>query len=250
MDRLIYTSLSAMRTLMDRQTITASNLANVNTTGFRGDLADTQAAYLGVGVGTVTARAQTTQSVQRADMKAGATVATGRGLDVALGGEAMLTVQGPDGQEAYTRRGDLQLSDSGLLTTGDGYPVMGEGGPITLPPADQVTINATGQILIVPQGADPKDPPQQVDRLKLVSNTGTGVTKGDDGLFRVPDKGALPADPDARLTPEALEGSNVNVTQTLTDMIEASRAYETQMKMLSGAKEMDTSSTQLMSVDG
>jgi flagellar basal-body rod protein FlgF len=250
MDRLIYTSLSAMRALMDRQSITASNLANVNTTGFRGDLADTQAAYLGLNDGAVTGRAQTTQSVQRADMKAGSAISTGRDLDVAVNGDAMIAVQGPDGQEAYTRRGDFVLSDSGLLTTGDGFPVMGDGGPITLPPADKISINATGQIQIVPQGADPKDPPQTVEQLKLVSATGTGITKGEDGLFRVPKGGTLPSDPDARVTSGALEGSNVNVTQTLTDMIEASRAYETQVKMLNGAKEMDTSSTQLMNIDG
>lgn len=248
MDRLIYTSLSAMRTLMDRQTITASNLANANTTGFRGDLADSQAAYLGWKDGAVSARAQTTQSVQRADMKGGADVATGRDLDIALGADAMLAVQAGDGQEAYTRRGDLQVSDSGLLTTGDGFPVKGDGGPITLPPADKVTIDKTGAVWIVPQGGDPAQP-QQVEQLKLVSATGTGVTKSEDGLFRVPGNGTLPADPDARVTSGALEGSNVNVTQTLTDMIEASRAWETQIKMLSGAKDMDTSTAQLMSMD-
>jgi flagellar basal-body rod protein FlgF len=249
MDRLIYTSLSAMRATMDRQAITASNLANANTTGFRGDLADTQAAYLGLNDGAVTARAQTTQSVQRADMKAGSNVSTGRDLDVALNGDAMFAVQGPDGKEAYTRRGDFQVTDSGLLTTGDGMPVMGDGGPITLPPADKFMINATGQILITPQGSDPNLPMQEVERLKLVSPAGTGITKGDDGLFRVPSGGTLPSDPDARVTSGALEGSNVNVTQTLTDMIEASRAYETQVKMLTGAKDMDQSSAQLMQID-
>lgn len=247
MDRLIYTSLSAMRSLMERQQVTAANLANATTTGFRGDLADTTAVYLNQSAGTVAARAQADQSVQRSDMRAGATIATGRDLDVALDDDALLAVQGADGQEGYTRRGDLQVADSGLLTTGDGLPVMGDGGPITLPPADRVTIDKTGAVLIVPQGGDPSRP-QQVDQLKLVSPTGSQITKSDDGLFRVAGGGTLPADPNGRVTSGMLEGSNVNVTQTLTDMIDAGRAWETQVKMLAGAKEMDTSTAELMNL--
>ena len=252
MDRLIYTSLSAMRALMERQTVTASNLANATTTGFRGDMADATAVYLpqntnGAGGGTIAARAQASQSIQRADMKAGADYATGRSLDVALEGDALLTVQTGDGQEGYTRRGDLQVTDSGLLTTGDGHPVLGEGGPITLPPADKVTIDKTGAISIVPQGGDPSQP-QQIEQLKLVSPAGSKITKSEDGLFRVAGGGTLPADPDARVTSEALEGSNVNTTETLTAMIEASRGWETQVRMLTGAKDMDQQTADLMSL--
>ncbi|USI73739.1 flagellar basal-body rod protein FlgF [Sphingomonas morindae] len=247
MDRLIYTSLSAMRALMDRQTVTAGNLANANTTGFRGDMADTQAIYLDATKGVTTARAQTGQNVQRADYKQGAVVETGRDLDVALEGDAMLSVQGADGQEAYTRRGDLKVADTGLLTTGDGLPVLGDGGPITLPPADKVTIDKTGAVWVVPTGGDPAQP-QQVDQLKLVSPAGSAITKQSDGLFHVAAGGTLPGDPTARLTSGALEGSNVDVTRTLTDMIEASRSYETQVKLLSGAKEMDSSTAELMNL--
>ncbi len=156
-------------------------------------------------------------------------------------------MQATDGTEAYTRRGDLQIADSGLLTTGDGLPVIGEGGPITLPPADSVKIDKTGVIWMVPQGGDPNTP-TEVDRIKLVSAKGSSIAKGDDGLFHVADNGALPSDPTAQLTAGSLEGSNVNVTKTLTDMIDASRAWETQVKMLAGAKEMDTSTAQLMDV--
>ncbi|WP_419827980.1 flagellar basal body rod protein FlgF [Sphingomonas sp.] len=247
MDRLIYTSLSAMRALMARQTVTAANLANANTTGFRGDMADATSVYVAPGDGSVATRAQTEQSVQRADTKAGAVVATGRDLDVALDGDALLGVQAPGGGEAYTRRGDLTVSDSGLLTTGDGSPVLGDGGPITLPPADKVSIDKTGAVWIVPQGGDPAQP-QQVEQLKLVSAAGSKITKGEDGLFRVAGGGTLPSDPDARVAPGALEGSNVSVTKTLTDMIDASRAWETQVKMLAGAKEMDSSAADLMNL--
>jgi flagellar basal-body rod protein FlgF len=247
MDRLIYTSLSAMRALMQRQTVTAANLANANTTGFREDMADATSVYMAPGGGVVATRAQAEQSVQRADTKAGAVTATGRDLDVAMEGDAMLAVQAPGGGEAYTRRGDLQVADSGLLTTGDGSPVMGDGGPITLPPADKVSVDKTGAVWIVPQGGDPAQP-QQVEQLKLVSPVGSKITKGDDGLFRVAGGGTLPSDPEARVSPDALEGSNVSVTKTLTDMIDASRAWETQVKMLAGAKEMDSSAADLMNL--
>jgi len=247
MDRLVYTSLSAMRSLMQRQAVTANNLANANTTGFRGDLASTQAVYLGSGGDAISARADASAVNTTADMKGAADIATGRDLDVAMDGDALLGVQAQDGGEAYTRRGDLQLTDSGLLTTGDGFPVLGDSGPITLPPADKVTIDKTGVIWIVPQGGDPANP-VQVGHLKLVSATGSQIAKGDDGLFHVAGGGALPSDPNARVTSGALEGSNVNVTEALTAMIEAARAWETQVKMLNGAKDMDSATTQLMNI--
>ena len=243
MDRLIYSSLAAMRGAMARQTTTASNLANANTTGFRAEMSNARSLWLGApGLAT---RATTSGEVAGADMKPGVVATTGRDLDVSMNGDAMLAVQADDGSEAYTRRGDFQLSDSGLLTTGDGKPVLGEGGPMTLPPADSVSISPDGQVWIVPQGGDPKSP-QAVDRLKLVSPAGSAIAKGMDGLFRVVAGGTLPSDPDAKVTSKSLEGSNVNATASLVDMIEASRAWETQIKMLTTAQDLDKSSADLM----
>ena len=243
MDRLIHTSLSAMRGAMNRQTTTANNLANANTTGFRREISSARALWIhGQGFD---ARAQSSQEVLSADMRPGTVITTGRELDVSMQGDAMLTVQPQDGGEAYTRRGDLQASPTGVLTTGDGQIVMGEQGPITLPPADSMRIDQDGSIWIVPTGGDP-NVPQQVDRLKLASPAGSQLIKGVDGLFRVPDGGVLPSDPQARLTPGSLEGSNVEVTQGLMDMIEASRAWETQLRLISTAREIDTSAADLM----
>ena len=221
MDRLIYSSLAAMRGAMARQATIANNLANVNTVGFRGEFTSAEAEWLkGSGLN---GRATVSQDVTGANMTPGAVQSTGRDLDVALNGDALLTVQAADGSEAYTRRGDLQLSDSGLLTTGDGMPLLGASGPITLPPADSVSIGKDGQIWIVPQGGDPKSP-QAVDTLKLVSAQGSTIKKGLDGLFHVDGGGALPSDPDATLTSKSIEGSNVNASATLVDMIDASRS--------------------------
>jgi flagellar basal-body rod protein FlgF len=243
MDRLIYTALSGMRGAMARQTTTANNLANANTTGFRAEMSSAQALWLrGAGLQS---RVETSQQVVAADMAPGSVTDTGRELDVAMQGDALLAVQAEDGSEAYTRRGDLQVGPTGVVTTGDGHPVLGEGGPLTLPPADSVRIAQDGAIWIVPTGGDPNQP-QQVDRLKLATPAGSRIQKGVDGLFRVADGGALPSDPDARLTPHSLEGSNVNTSQTLVDMIEASRAWDMQLQIVTQAREMDTSAADLM----
>lgn len=243
MDRLIYTSLSAMRSAQARQTATANNIANAETPGFRADMAEVQALWLRGGAAE--SRAPSSEEVLAADMTAGTVVATGRALDVAAEGASMFVVQSEEGEEAYTRRGDLQLSASGLLTTGDGRPVMGSGGPITLPPADSITIDAQGRISIVPAGGDPSQP-QEVDRLRLVSPSGSDTVKGLDNLFRVRGGGVLPDDPDARVISGHLEGSNVSTTQALVDMIEASRSWDTQLKLIADARENDSATADLM----
>jgi flagellar basal-body rod protein FlgF len=245
MDRLIYASLAAMRGSMSRQTTIANNLANANTPGFRAEMANAQSVWLNNG--NAYSSATVSEQVVNADMTAGTVNQTGRNLDVALEGDAMLTVQGDDGQEAYTRRGDLQVSSSGLLTTGDGKPVMGSGGPITLPPADSISIAPDGKILIVPTGGDASQP-QEVERLRLVSPKGTAIAKQMDGLFGVKGGGTLPEDPDARVQAGALETSNVSSTDALVQMIEASRQWDVQLKMLGDARDNDRAGAELMSL--
>lgn len=247
MDKLIYSSLSAMRAAMARQTMTANNLANVNTAGFRAEMSSSTALWLkGDGFDS---RATNSGEVTSADMSEGAVSETGRPLDVAVQGkDSLLAVQSREGDEAYTRRGDLQVSDSGLLTTGDGLPVLGDGGPITLPPYDKLMIAGDGTISIIPQGGDATQL-QTVDRLKLVSTNDTAIAKGLDGLFRPRNGGTLAADPQVQVRQGALEGSNVNASGTLIDMIEASRSWDMQVKMMSSAQDIDKSSTDLMRFD-
>jgi flagellar basal-body rod protein FlgF len=243
MDKLVNTALTAMRGAMARQTAISNNLANVNTTGFRAEIVNAEARW--IDGATFKARAERSEQVIGANMTGGALTQTGNPLDIAMDDEALLAVQAPDGDEGYTRRGDLKLSESGLLTTGDGHPVLGQGGPITLPAADSIRIDKAGAIWIVPQGGDANNP-QQVDQLKLVNATGSSILKGIDGLFREANGGALPDDPVATVSSGALEGSNVNATQALVDMIDASRAWETQIKMIETAKQMDDSGASLM----
>ena len=246
MDRLVNTALTAMRAAMSRQSTIANNLANANTVGFRAEIANATTRW--IDGQTFKTRAQTSEQVLGADMKEGSVTSTGNPLDVAINGEALLAVQANDGSEAYTRRGDLKMSDSGLLTTGDGLPVIGNSGPITMPPYDQISISRDGAIWIVPQGGDPKQP-QQVDQLKLATPAGSQIAKGLDALFREVNGGVLPSDPLATVTAASLEGSNVNATEMLVQMIEASRAWETQVKMIDTAKQIDDGGASLMRLD-
>lgn len=245
MDKVAYTSLSALRGAMARQAAIANNLANASTTGFRAEMSSVRSLW--VQGGGLEARAPAAEEVVAADMKSGTIAETGRDLDVAILGDALLAVQSAEGDEAYTRRGDLVRADSGLLTTGDGHPVIGNQGPITIPPVDAIKIDGDGKIWIVPAGGDP-NLPQELDRLKLASPTGSKVKKAVDGLFRVEgDFGAiLPADITAKIQPKSLEGSNVDPTKALVDMIEASRAWDQQVKLISSAQEIDVSAVDLM----
>lgn len=243
MDRLIYTSLSGMRSSMSRQTSTAHNLANAQTPGFRGDFAAAQSLWLG-SKGQTT-RAMGSEEVIGADMRSGTISATGRALDIAMEGEAMLMVQAPNGEFGYTRRGDLQMTAIGLVTTGDGHPVQGVQGPLIIPPSDSVRIDQEGRVWAVPIGGDMENP-IEVDRLRLVTPIGSNIVKGLDNLFRVRDGGMLPDDPEARILTQSLEGSNVSATAALVSMIESSKSWDNQLELISNARDMDNASASLM----
>jgi flagellar basal-body rod protein FlgF len=247
MDRLIDVAKTAMRGAMARQTAIANNLANVNTAGFRAEVFNAQARWVG-GQG-LNSRAESVDQVIGADFRQGSVTQTGNPLDIAVDGNGLIAVQANDGSEGYTRRGDLRMSESGLLTTGDGHPVIGGSGPITLPPADNVSIAKDGGVWIVPPGGR-IDQPIQVDTIRVVNPKGSGVAKGTDNLFREVNGGVLPEDPYARVTPGSLEGSNVNATTALVQMIEASRGWENQIKLIQTAKEIDSSGASLMRIDG
>ena len=244
MDRLVYTAASGLKAHMASQAAIANNIANVNTTGFRADrVVFDRLSVTGPGF---EARVPASEQVIDADRKSGAMMQTGRDLDVAVTGDAWIAVQAPDGTEAYTRRGDLSVNASGTLQTGDGHPVMGaSGGPVTLPPYQKVSIGGDGSISIVPQGST-DGAAQVIDTIKLVSTKGTQTAKGLDNLLYVKGGGTLPQDMDAQVTSGALEGSNVDMTQALVDMIENQRAYEVQANLLKEAKTMDESSASIM----
>ena len=245
MDKLVYTAATGLKAHMAAQAAIANNMANAATIGFRADRAVFDRLNL-TGDGFET-RMPASEEVLDMDRTPGAIMQTGRPLDVAITGESWLAVQATDGTEAYTRRGDLQINASGVLETGDGFPVIGSGGPITVPPAQSVKIAEDGSLVIVPQGGDPTKP-QIIDKLKIASTKGTATLKGLDNLLHVKGGGALPQDLDAKVEGGALEQSNVNMTQALVDMIENQRSYEVQANLMKEAKNMDESAASVMRV--
>ncbi len=245
MDRLIYTAMSGMSDSMLRQRVLASNMSNSQTIGFRAEmLYSTPVTLKGPGI---EARAMSEGEVHGADMTAGSIAQTGRPLDIALAGDALLTVQAEDGSEAYSRRGDLSISVTGVLQNGDGRPVVGSSGPITLPPGAQASISPDGAVLLANPEA-PDQPPQTIDKLKLVSPKGSKVAKDMDGLFRVVGGGVLPADENARVQSGALEQSNVQPSEVIVQMIQAQRLFDIRTKLISTARDVDESGAALMRI--
>ena len=243
MDKLVYTALSGLRSQMSAQSTIANNIANASTTGYRAERVNFDRLIL-TGTG-FESRELASEEVNDFDRRAGTMVQTGRPLDVAVTGDSWMAVQAKDGTEAYTRRGDLNVAPSGVLETGDGFPVMGSGGPITVPPYQSIAIAGDGTVTIVPPGGDASQP-QVIDKIKLASTDGTQTSKGLDNLLHVKGGGVLPEDMDATVQGGALEQSNVNLTQSLVDMIENQRSYEVQANLLKEAKTMDESSASLM----
>ncbi|MCG8072773.1 MAG: flagellar basal body rod protein FlgF, partial [Candidatus Thiodiazotropha taylori] len=172
---------------------------------------------------------------------------TGNPLDVAINGEGYFAVQAPDGSEAYTRRGDLKVDANGLVTNGEGLPVIGNGGPLALPPMERLEIAPDGTITILPEGATP-DALAIVDRIKMVNPPRDALHKGEDGLLRMKAGGEADADAATQLVSGSIESSNVNVADALVNMIELSRKFELQVKMMKNAEEMDKASASLMNM--
>ncbi|HEV3020484.1 MAG TPA: flagellar basal-body rod protein FlgF [Burkholderiaceae bacterium] len=233
MDRLIYTSMSGAKYLLERQATLANNLANAGTTGFRADTVGLRAVpAVSPQAGT---RVFTVETTTGADFSQGPMTATGRTLDVAVQGQGWLAVQTSDGSEAYTRNGALQVGADGVLQLPNGLQVQGTGGPISIPAdATSVLIAADGTVSV--KAASSKTP-TTVGQLKLVNPPISDLTKGTDGLFRTQSGAPADADASVKVADGTLEGSNVNVVEAMVGMIAASRQFEMQMKMLSTAEQ-------------
>lgn len=251
MDRMLFTAMSGANQALDQQAVVANNLANLVTPGFRAQFAQMQAVPVpGEGLPTRVSVAVTSAGV---DWTQGPVTRTDRSLDVALGENTMLAVQAADGSEAYTRRGDLQVDGSGNVLLA-GRPVIGDGGPLSVPLGSEVSIGSDGTLSVREQGQASKGL-AQVGRLKLVSALPGTLQAGADGLFR-PQAAVdgsvqpLPADENMRLSPGNLEGSNISPTNAMVAMIDNARRYEMQMKVIASADENAKSANGLLSLQG
>ena len=243
MDRFLYIAMSGAKEIMRAQTVNANNLANASTTGFRADF-DAMVQQQVFGPGQENTRHYVQTDGYGTDFSKGNLVGTGRDLDIAVDGDGWITVQAPDGTEAYTRNGNLRIDATGLLMTETGLPVMGNEGPITIPEHLTMQISDDGRISIVPKGSGPQTI-TEVDRIKLVNPDLDQLEKGLDGLIRA-GGGQAEADGAVRLFTGTLETSNVNTVESLVDMISYSRQFEMQIKMMKSAEQQDEATTRLM----
>lgn len=245
MDRLIYTAVSGLSASMTRQRMIANNMANAQTIGFRAEIMRSSPVTLDGQ--QLEVRAMNRSEVKGALMRDGTVNQTGRPLDIALQGDIMLTVQAPDGGEAYTRRGDLSISATGVLQNGDGLAVLGDNGPVTVPLGSIVSISPEGAVL-AGNPANPEEPAVEVARIKLANFSGSRLEKDLTNLFRVPGGGVLPADETAQVIVGAVEQSNVNPTEVLVEMVEQQRLFDLRTKLISTARDLDQGGASLMRI--
>jgi len=243
MDRMLYVAMAGAKETLRAQSVNNHNLANVSTTGFKADLEAFQSrAVDGSGFAS---RVYAQSASTGFDSQSGALLTTGRDLDVAVNGQGWIAVQDANGKEAYTRAGDLQLDPTGQLVTATGHPVLGDGGPVVIPPYSSLFFARDGSISIVAQGQTPQTT-ATIGRLKLVNPPKEQLARGDDGLFRMKDGSEAPADAAIQVTSGVLETSNVNAAEAMVNMIELARHFEMQVKAIRNAEENGQAAAQLM----
>ena len=243
MDKLLYVAMTGATQTMLAQGANNNNLANVSTPGFRADYAHFRSMPVyGPGhpsrVYAMTERSGT-------DYSHGPVNATGNELDIAINGEGWIAVQARDGTEAYTRAGNLRLTESGLLVTGGGHLVLGDGGPVSVPPASKIQFGEDGTISIKPMGEQTTEM-TVLDRVKLVNPRNAQLQKGEDGLMRLPGGKTAPADANVKIVSGMLEGSNVNIAEALVNMIDLQRQYEMQVRIMRDAEQNADAAKQLL----
>lgn len=245
MDKALYIGMSGASQIMRAQTIHAHNLANATTTGFRSDMANAVAMQV-YGDGMPSRVYSMTESAGT-DFSQGPLQQTGNDLDVAIKGEGWIAVQAEDGTEAYTRAGGMSVSPFGELLTGDGLPVMGNNGPIVLPPFEKLEIGMDGTLSVRELGQGPAVM-AVLDRIKLVNPENVDVMKSADGLFRRLDGQPEIADGNVQVVAGYLEGSNVNIVDAMVGMINLTRSYEMNIKLMQTAEQNSEASARLLQI--
>lgn len=243
MDRSLYVAMTGAKEILDAQAVNNFNLANASTTGFKADLAAFRSqAVAGSGYAS---RVYATDSTDGWDQSEGALATTGRPLDVAIQGRGFIAVQGPNGQEAYTRNGDLHVTAEGLLVTSAGQIVLGDDGPVSVPPSASIKIANDGTVSVQPLG-QPAESLAAIGRIKLVDPAPDTLVRESGGLFQLANGGSAPADASVKLASGVLESSNVDLASAMVNMIDLARNFELQVKAMKSADDNASASSQLL----
>ncbi|AQZ33240.1 MULTISPECIES: flagellar basal body rod protein FlgF [Pseudomonadaceae] len=245
MDKMLYVSMTGAQNNTLALRAHANNLANVSTSGFRRDFE--QARSMPLFGESYPARVFAMSERPATDFRPGSLQETGRDLDVAIGGKGWIAVQAPDGGEAYVRTASLNIDALGILRTGNGLPVMGNAGPIAVPPEQKVEIGQDGTISIRALGEDP-NVLAEVDRIKLVNPDPKSMEKGTDGLIRVKGQPEIEADATVQVTSGFLEASNVNAVEEMTAILSLSRQFELSVKMMRTAEDNSSAMARVLQI--
>ena len=241
MNSVLHVAAAAAKQIATSQSVVTHNLANAATTAFKADMFYAEGGYTQAG-------AENQGGLSAVDFRAGNIAQTGNDLDVAIAGEGWMRVITPDGEEVLSRRGDLRIDIDGNLTDALGNQVIGDAGPINLPPSTSVTIGGDGTISFIPIGETALGRVVQ-GRISLVNPDPATLSKGLDGYIRAEDGANLEPSADVQLAVGALETSNVNSIAAMVQMIELARSFEGHVQTMKSADELDGSSAGLMRLE-
>ena len=245
MDRMIYLAMTGAKHVMTQQATTTQNLANAHTNGYKADQVSFRALPV-VGEGAPT-RTYVVDNTIGHDLSQGSLLQTGNETDFALATPGFFTVQAPDGREAYSRDGGFAVDQNGMLRTRSGLPILGDGGPITVPTGSSIVVGPDGTVVTTPTtGADRT--PQIAGQLKLVNPGERAVYKGEDGLFRLSGGGTAQASADVKVVSGALEASNVNAVESLVQMISHARQFDLNVKLMQTSDQNEQKASQILAL--
>ncbi|MDB4580987.1 flagellar hook-basal body complex protein [Porticoccaceae bacterium] len=250
MDKLAYTALSAMQSQSVVRAAITNELANVSTIGFKKSFQIASSAVKIDGPGHESRFQPGLQISDLVNLTPGTPISTGRALDISMNDHTVLGIQTATGDIAYTRRGDLKVGPTGVLENAEGELVMGEGGPISVPAGNLITISPDGTVFAqIP--TDPEAEAISLGQLMLRDASQTELVRRTDGLFEPRDAALrgqdFPNGPLARsVLPGMLEGSNVNPVATMVKMLDFSRQFEMQLKLVKETQSIDEAGSTMM----
>lgn len=250
MDRLIYTAVAALDSHSVKRANITHALANVSTVGFKKNIALAQTA-VAVSPDSQNTRVQPRyESMELIDLTAGPRQNTGRNLDIAMNDQTVMGVLAPNGETAFTRRGDLRVTVTGLLETGQGHAVLGAGGPITVP-VDQTLNIAPDGTIFARSMLEPEADPVAVGQLMLRDASNTPLVRRQDTLFEPQEQlgqgGDFASGPNpTSVNSGSLEGSNANPVEVMVELMDFSRKFESQIKIIAEMKRLDESSSTMI----
>jgi flagellar basal-body rod protein FlgG len=243
----LYPAAAAQLVMERRMEAISNNIANADTTGFRRDIPvfGTKRPMLSKAYSIGGAEDPTGgKSILPipyypvvdeivTDFSQGMLHHTDNPLDLAIDGKGFFQIQTNNGVK-YTRNGSFRLSAEGQIVTQSGQPLMGEGGPITVPPGD---IEVDNEGILSVKGLE-GGPPIQIDTLTLVAVEDLSkMRKIGDNLFELVD-GTPTILPQASVHQGSLERSNVDPVIEMVAMISAMRHYESVQKAIQGADDI------------